>query len=127
MAGMVTAREVVFEGVKLLTVSYLVRGGGLHRFLVFSNRIVLFFVHRLSAGPWAWFLSCRGGSHAASRSSARITSNCFMFSQTDAAERVGVEFRPSVLPALRAGDFWFCPRAVNAELICHLFSEASCP
>jgi hypothetical protein len=50
----------------------------------------------------------------------------FMFSQTDAAEQAGVEFRPSVLPALRAGNFWFCPRAVNIESIRHFFSAASC-
>jgi hypothetical protein len=40
-----------------------------------------------------------------------------MFSQTDAAEQAGVEFRPSVLPPFRADDFDFAPRTVNAELI----------
>jgi hypothetical protein len=39
MADMVTARDASLEGVKLLTVSYLVRGGRLYWFRVFGNQI----------------------------------------------------------------------------------------
>jgi hypothetical protein len=50
MADMVTTRDILLEAIKLLTMSSLARGGGLHYFLVVSNRIVMFLLHRFSLG-----------------------------------------------------------------------------
>jgi hypothetical protein len=60
MADMVTAGEVALEGVKLLTVCYQARGGGLHCFLVSNNRIAMFLAHRLSPGSLG-LVPFRGG------------------------------------------------------------------
>jgi len=65
MADMVTARDLLLEGVKLLAVSYQVRIGSLHYFLVVSNRIVMFLLHRFSLGLWVSFLFRIGRSQAA--------------------------------------------------------------
>jgi hypothetical protein len=55
------------------------------------------FTHQLSPGPWASFLSRRKRCHGASQRSADIASSCFMFSLTDAAKQVDVEFRPGIV------------------------------
>src|SRR5690349_12687591 len=59
MADMMTAREVVLEGLKLLAMPYQVRRGSFQWFLVFSHRIVRFLRHWRSLRLWASFL-CGG-------------------------------------------------------------------
>jgi hypothetical protein len=92
MADMVTARDVSLEGVKLLTVSYLVRGGGLHWFLVASNRIVLFLLHALLLGPLGLVPFQAGRMSCRLREFSEHNQQLFMFSQTGAAEQDGGGF-----------------------------------